>query len=206
MQLGTIYSLSNPQTEEIRYIGQTRHTLKQRLSGHLCGSRCNKSNSFYTPVSKWIRKLTAAGLKPVITELQGAIPLDKLDESEIRWISVGKKCYRLLNLAPGGRIEGRKKGSKMSKEFCIQNAINALKITGTKHFLFKNRVGEKHHKLTVVKLHGFVKNRGSVWECICDCGKTTLVRNARINRTLSCGCARNDRWVRWRQLNEKKST
>ena len=44
-------------------------------------------------------------------------------------------------------------------------------------------------KLTVVgKSEKRYKNGEIIWECKCDCGKTTFVKTSDIKRTRSCGC------------------
>lgn len=50
-------------------------------------------------------------------------------------------------------------------------------------------VGQKFHKLMVIKRVGSEKNR-SLWECKCDCGKTTYVtRDSLVSGNVkSCGC------------------
>ena len=54
---------------------------------------------------------------------------------------------------------------------------------GCKHFCV--HAGEKFNRLTAVEYAGNGK-----WKCRCDCGKTTIVRSARLKsgETKSCGC------------------
>lgn len=50
-------------------------------------------------------------------------------------------------------------------------------------------VGERFGRLTVISYAG--KEKGfHMWECICDCGKTKIVRenSLKIGNTSSCGC------------------
>lgn len=51
-----------------------------------------------------------------------------------------------------------------------------------------NLEGKKFGKLTVINFAG-----NSKWACQCDCGKSTFVLTANLNRrnTTSCGCTRN---------------
>lgn len=57
--LGIIYSLNCPTTNEIKYIGQTIHTLRSRLTKHLCDRSGNKKGT-------WITSLKNRKLKPTI--------------------------------------------------------------------------------------------------------------------------------------------
>jgi hypothetical protein len=62
-----VYTLCDPQTKMIRYVGLTKQTLKQRFSKHICGNVINwKRNHKKT---QWIQDLKAIGLLPIIEEL-----------------------------------------------------------------------------------------------------------------------------------------
>lgn len=53
----------------------------------------------------------------------------------------------------------------------------------------KDIVGEKYGRLTVVKFYG-IKNHKAMFECICECGNTTIAQGQLLRRgtTKSCGC------------------
>lgn len=53
-----------------------------------------------------------------------------------------------------------------------------------------NLADKRFGKLTVVKWIGY-----PYWECLCDCGKTKLLRSQglRTGESISCGCVRNGR-------------
>jgi hypothetical protein len=52
--------------------------------------------------------------------------------------------------------------------------------------------GKRFSLLTVVQKLEQRKNNKILWECLCDCGKTTIVITTRLNSgyTRSCGCLR----------------
>lgn len=57
----------------------------------------------------------------------------------------------------------------------------------------KNLLGQKFSMLTVVKLIEHVEGmKGFRWECLCECGNTTLVSTYQLGiyHTQSCGCYR----------------
>lgn len=58
---------------------------------------------------------------------------------------------------------------------------------GTK---FIDRVGMRYGKLTVLRRHGTNALRKVTWECLCDCGNTTVVTSGSLStgNTSSCGC------------------
>lgn len=51
--------------------------------------------------------------------------------------------------------------------------------------------GKRFSRLTVIRVAGRIKY-GLIWECVCDCGKTTKAITASLNRgaVKSCGCLR----------------
>lgn len=102
----TIYKLTDPITNEIRYIGLTFNDLKQRLKSHCSdSSKSHKSN--------WIRQLKSKGLKPLIESIEGDISYyDRCCEREIYWIDKFRsEGHPLTNMASGGN-----KNKKMSDE------------------------------------------------------------------------------------------
>lgn len=54
------------------------------------------------------------------------------------------------------------------------------------------RKGQKYEKLQAVQFVGFDKHGRKRWECLCECGRTTVVLATalRSSRTKSCGCLR----------------
>lgn len=56
----------------------------------------------------------------------------------------------------------------------------------------KDFTGEKFGLLTAIRRVGKNAQRVSLWECICDCGKTTTVSGSNLGsgHTRSCGCLR----------------
>lgn len=57
----------------------------------------------------------------------------------------------------------------------------------------KNRVGERYGLLTVVRRKGTNSSNHVTWECICECGLSTICtsNNLRAGHTKSCGHLRN---------------
>lgn len=97
-----IYTLSDPRTNEVRYVGKT-YDPKKRVRWHLY----DRSN---THRSKWVASLRAIGLTPVIQVLETFhdVPDFVWQAAEIRWIKKMRKAgFRLTNLHAGGRGGGR---------------------------------------------------------------------------------------------------
>lgn len=94
-----IYTLSNPITKEIRYVGKTK-SIKRRLQSHIDYARNPKRKRRY--VSDWILGLLNQNLKPIITII------DETDENswvtrERYWIKHFRDLqFNLCNLTDGG--------------------------------------------------------------------------------------------------------
>jgi group I intron endonuclease len=106
-----IYFLKHPITKEIRYIGQTSKSLKERLNGHL-----NYDNKV-SRKANWIKSLKKIGLIPEIEFICSYETNQECDEEEIKLIKEYKENgYRLTNDAPGGRSNAGCKRSEETKK------------------------------------------------------------------------------------------
>lgn len=58
-----------------------------------------------------------------------------------------------------------------------------------------NLTGRKFGRLSVVKKSRFYNRKGTMWECICDCGVEIITITDRLTtgHTQSCGCLHNER-------------
>lgn len=101
-----VYSLSDPISNEIKYIGITSQTTHKRLGGHIRRSREKKeSGKKLSRKDNWILSLDSKGLSPIISVIY-----DNLDESEAAileayLISKYGRVYtggQLLNVQTGG--------------------------------------------------------------------------------------------------------
>lgn len=105
MENYTIYKLIDPITNEVRYIGLTINTLKQRLKSHM-------SDSSKTHKSFWIRKLREENLKPIIEVVEDNISsYEEACLKEVYYIDLYKETCDLTNSASGGN-----KNKRMSEE------------------------------------------------------------------------------------------
>ncbi len=67
---------------------------------------------------------------------------------------------------------------------------------------FKNLVGQKFGRLTIISLSYIHKRSSSYWNCLCDCGNSKTIRGKDIKSgaTKSCGCLRKE------LITERKTT
>lgn len=93
-----IYALADPRNpEDIRYIGKTSLTLKERLNAHINKVKYRRCHSSY-----WIKSLLIKGIKPIII-LINEVPEEDWIESEIFYIALYKVLgYKLTNHTIGG--------------------------------------------------------------------------------------------------------
>lgn len=108
-----IYSLVDPITKEVRYIGQTKNKLNARLNGHIQESKAFKYN---IPKCEWVTQLLNNDLFPLIVELE-CVTNKNADEREDYWINHYRQFSDLFNLTTGN-THGR------SNEYCNIYAIN----------------------------------------------------------------------------------
>lgn len=93
-----VYSLVDPRTGNVRYVGQTQQKIAHRLSRHVAAANYGRQSL----VSQWMREVLAEGLRPKIVLLE-QVPLSDGDQAEKDWIADFKfDGYELLNETLGG--------------------------------------------------------------------------------------------------------
>jgi hypothetical protein len=114
--MGTwIYGLRDPETQQIRYIGQSINP-KRRFKDHCTPKALSKKSH----KNSWIKNLQQRNIRPELTLLQYVPTGNSWAEAEIFWISL---YGNLTNLTIGG--EG-KQGHKHSEETRKQMSMSAL--------------------------------------------------------------------------------
>lgn len=112
-----VYTLFDPITNQIRYIGITKSSLIKRLKEHISDTK--REN---TKKSNWIKSVLRQKSYPIIEELDTALSLEKACALEIFYISLFKTWgIPLTNLTDGGE------GFLRSKEQNIKHS-NLLKL------------------------------------------------------------------------------
>lgn len=141
--MAKIYTLTDPTTNEIRYIGCTTQPLWKRLSAHISESTSNLRIS-NTHKSNWIRNLLSNGNKPIISLLEETSE-DKLKEREKFWILYFKNTHlvNLVNGTPGG--DGLPLGFKHSED--TKKRMSASKIGTRPPWMNFNNADEIRYKI-----------------------------------------------------------
>lgn len=92
-----IYTLTDPRTGEVRYVGKTINT-EVRLALHMCEKKNTHKN-------QWLAQLKMLGLKPLLQVIEIIENSDDSDwqERERFWIATYSRIAPLTNLDSGGR-------------------------------------------------------------------------------------------------------
>jgi hypothetical protein len=92
-----IYTLSDPKTLEVRYIGQTNN-INRRFNDHLSSSVNENNYSYHTHKSNWIRKVLMSGDKPIIDIIDECETLEESNYLEKYYIEkYTNDGYKLTN-------------------------------------------------------------------------------------------------------------
>lgn len=96
-RLTTIYTLSDPETGEVRYVGKTIMPLSDRLIKHIYSARIGINHRCC-----WIHSLLDKGLIPIIQPIESGV-IEKWAERECFWISYYRdRGTKLVNGTDGG--------------------------------------------------------------------------------------------------------
>lgn len=106
---GAIYALADPDTLQIRYVGQTKGPLIQRLRKHISKAK----REARTHAQRWLNSLMDRPAMVLLDE----VPLDEIDQTERVWIAAFRKDgFDLTNIADGGAGGGPFRGRKATPE------------------------------------------------------------------------------------------
>jgi len=190
-----IYTLSDPRTNEIRYIGKTSRTLNQRLTNHISDARVKRYKNHNC---NWIQSLLKLDLFPKIELLDSIESTDDWEWLESYWIAQFRAWgFRLTNLTNGGdgnkgqvfsaeSIEKRaaaNRGQKRTDEFKERHSklLKGIPKSDTakaniRAVVVKNQ-GRKVVQLDLKTLE-FIKE----WECIIDPARFYSVDSSSLMR------------------------
>jgi group I intron endonuclease len=130
----SIYTLSDPNTKIIKYIGKTKRSLNSRLNEHIYASKNKKY-----PAATWINSLQE---KPII-ELIDEVSDNDWQFWEQYWISQFKTWgFKLKNIGNGGEIDntGRKVSEETKKKMSLSRKGKKHKPHGPMSQELKNKI------------------------------------------------------------------
>lgn len=102
--MGIIYGLIDPNTKELRYIGQTTQSIKKRMYYH--NGQAKKSGQ-RSHVYNWLNSLYTKNLQAEVLIIENNINKSNLDDLEIFYIQYFRFLgCNLTNLSSGGKTRG----------------------------------------------------------------------------------------------------
>ena len=126
-----VYTLSDPRTNEVRYIGKTLY-LNNRFSNHLATSKFGKSHK-----KNWIKNLLKNNLKPVIEVLEEFDNEEDTLKAEAYWIQQFKAWnFKLTNLIEYG-VTNSFIWTEKSRKKLSQSKIGQIATQETRNKLSK---------------------------------------------------------------------
>lgn len=147
-----IYSLIDPFTNEIRYVGKTKN-LEKRFRHHINNSKKRNYHS-----ANWIKSLLIKNRKPKIEILEECTK-DNWEEREKYWISYYRKTYDLTNILDGGN--GGATYGRLGKKWSKEHRNNYIKSrTGLKTTVSKEGKEKRYKGL----LNYYEKNKTPVYQ------------------------------------------
>jgi hypothetical protein len=182
MRIIYIYSLKDPETNQIRYIGKTTN-INTRLKSHITRSRHNTYHS-----ARWVQSVIKKGLRPIIGLVEECTE-ENWVEREKYWIAYYREHFDLTNVLDGGEggfIKTRE-GSKWTDEqrennrkarlgFNVQHTDegNKKRAEGIRAYYAKNKKPVLQYDLD----GNFIRE----WESAVDVGKELDICSSDINR------------------------
>lgn len=116
----SIYGLHHPETNELRYVGETTMTLRRRQRGHIDSARNPQARDLNYHRRNWIRSLLACGLEPDIRLIESVASAEQMHERERYWIA--------FYLTQGARLTN---GNNTGGSGCAPGSTGAI-ATGDK--------------------------------------------------------------------------
>lgn len=110
-----IYTLENPETGEIKYVGKTTN-IKRRYYQHTNKKVCKKLSNKH--LGNWLFSILNKDLKPILNILEECE--NNWADSEIYWIEQFKVWgFNLVNFTKGGEGFGHKHSEKSKKKMSL---------------------------------------------------------------------------------------
>lgn len=174
-----IYSLNDPITDEVRYVGKTVSLLSKRLSSHYQ----DKKISYKT---HWINSLKEINLKPIIKLIEICNETN-WQEREKYWISYYRERTKLTNYLDGG--QGQQKGYKHTDEAKLKISIASKENDKGKYYLgmkFSNEINNKRAKSNEKEIYQYNLSGELIkkWSGIINASRELTINKDNINSVL----------------------
>jgi hypothetical protein len=133
-----IYKLIDPETNDIRYIGQTDN-IKRRYNDHVSSSFNENSDCYNTYKARWIRKLKSKDLLPLIEIIEECVDVIESNIREKYYIEkLTNEGYKLTNShsldVTEFSVETKKKMSNARKGKTLEEIVGLEKSIELKEY------------------------------------------------------------------------
>lgn len=192
METTYIYTLSDPRTNEIRYVGKTNNPA-QRLKAHM-----NNCRDKGTHKRNWIQSLRCLGLKPIL-EIIDEVPIESWQFWEQWWYQILKGWgFRLVNSTIGG--DGLTFGNNTSfKKGHNCKSISAFDKTGQLVKQYKSIIEacedldiDSGHLCKVLKGHGKTAKSYAWFYSDSIPSKDEILSKFKRVKTVNSGCFKRE--------------
>ena len=177
----TIYTLKDPITNEVRYIGKTKRKLVDRMYSHTSNYKLEKEKSYK---NSWIKSLKNKNLKPIIEELD-LVEENNWEFWEQFYINLFKSWgFKLTNMTRGGEGSSGGKGclgykhteeakkrisianSKPKSKEWIQNAAKGKYKPISQYDLQNNYIRDWESTTTAAIALGDINKKKNISSCL----------------------------------------
>ena len=177
----TIYTLKDPITNEVRYIGKTKRKLVDRMYSHTSNYKLEKEKSYK---NSWIKSLKNKNLKPIIEELD-LVEENNWEFWEQFYINLFKSWgFKLTNMTRGGEGSSGGKGclgykhteeakkrisianSKPKSKEWIQNAAKGKYKPISQYDLQNNYIRDWESTTTAAITLGDINKKKNISNCL----------------------------------------
>ena len=177
----TIYTLKDPITNEVRYIGKTKRKLVDRMYSHTSNYKLKKEKSYK---NSWIKSLKNKNLKPIIEELD-LVEENNWEFWEQFYINLFKSWgFKLTNMTKGGEGSSGGKGclgykhteeakkrisianSKPKSKEWIQNAAKGKYKPISQYDLQNNYIRDWESTTTAAIALGNINKKKNISNCL----------------------------------------
>ena len=177
----TIYTLKDPITNEVRYIGKTKRKLVDRMYSHTSNYKLEKEKSYK---NSWIKSLKNKNLKPIIEELD-LVEENNWEFWEQFYINLFKSWgFKLTNMTRGGEGNSGGKGclgykhteeakkrisianSKPKSKEWIQNAAKGKYKPISQYDLQNNYIRDWESTTTAAIALGDINKKKNISSCL----------------------------------------
>lgn len=177
----TIYTLKDPITNEVRYIGKTKRKLVDRMYSHTSNYKLEKEKSYK---NSWIKSLKNKNLKPIIEELD-LVEENNWEFWEQFYINLFKSWgFKLTNMTKGGEGSSGGKGclgykhteeakkrisianSKPKSKEWIQNAAKGKYKPISQYDLQNNYIRDWESTTTAAIALGDINKKKNISNCL----------------------------------------